>query len=80
MHRKIDELGRIVIPSDIRDALNLVPGQELSFDLNFRSKAITMIPVGEYCRFCGAHEKLRLVHGYGICQHCLNLALADDGE
>lgn len=77
MNRKMDELGRIIIPADIRDMLNLVPGQEMSFGVDLKRKCITLIPQGEYCRICCSGENLRHVHGRAICEKCLAAAMAE---
>lgn len=75
MNRKVDALGRIVIPADIRDMLNLVPGQEMGFGVAPQSRIITLTPLDEYCRLCGASGKLRHVHHWAICEDCLAIAM-----
>ena len=45
--RKIDDVGRIVIPKTARSLLNLVEGMELSFFINEATKEIILRPVAQ---------------------------------
>ena len=78
MQRKIDELGRIVFPADIRDALGLRPGQAMSIRLDREQRCITLTPDGAHCHFCFSSENLRHIHGKAICEDCLARAAAQD--
>ena len=51
LERKLDTLGRIVIPSEIRHSLGLVEGDAL--DVSVRDGAIVLAPVRERCPVCG---------------------------
>jgi transcriptional pleiotropic regulator of transition state genes len=49
--RRIDGLGRIVIPAEIRDRLGLSEGARL--DIIVRDGAIVLTPMESRCRACG---------------------------
>lgn len=51
VERKIDPMGRIVIPAEIRDLLGLTGGEPL--DISVRDGAIVLAPLEERCAFCG---------------------------
>jgi len=68
--RKIDNLGRIVIPMDIRRALEINDWDELRISLEQDTVIIKKeVP---YCTFCGAEENLVAFHGRNICTNCLD--------
>lgn len=51
IERRVDGLGRIVIPAEIRERLGLGEGEHL--DVAVREGAIVLTPVGKRCRECG---------------------------
>jgi AbrB family transcriptional regulator, transcriptional pleiotropic regulator of transition state genes len=66
--RKVDELGRIVLPVEMRRALGLAAGDEV--DISLDDKAIVMRKVEARCTFCGAAEDLRAFRGRQVCSSC----------
>lgn len=50
--RKIDELGRVVIPRDLRAALGLTPQTPLTMELS--GERIILEKACESCALCGA--------------------------
>ena len=48
---KVDKLGRIVIPKNYRDALNL--NKNPWVDLSLEDGIITVTPIATICRLCG---------------------------
>lgn len=69
MNRKIDVLGRIVIPAEIRKSLNLKEGDKLGVSLD--EGRIVLAPTKDSCALCGA--RAGLVHVYpnkSICAGC----------
>ena len=51
IERRLDAMGRIVIPAEIRDALGLSGGDAL--DITIREGAIVLAPVEACCPRCG---------------------------
>ena len=57
IERKIDSLGRIVIPAEIRQTLGLTEGDVL--DIEVRGGAIVLSPMSEQCELCGMPQRAR---------------------
>lgn len=71
MKRKIDNLGRIVIPIEIRKRLNIEKNDELSIylDRNF----IMLRKDTNTCVFCGCEENTNIkFNGNVVCVKCIN--------
>lgn len=68
--RRIDELGRIVIPKEIRKKLgiNIKDPMEIYADAN----SITLRKVEDKCIFCGGTKDLINFKDKLICQKCFN--------
>ncbi len=66
--KKIDELGRIVIPKDIRRTLGVSNGESLQFFLE--GDTVVLKKFGEECEFCGASDNLTELKGKFICDNC----------
>lgn len=70
--RKLDELGRIVIPIDLRRAMLLDEGDSVSFSLDEASHAVILRKKEPSCICCHAADSLRqLPHGIYVCESCL---------
>lgn len=67
--RKIDELGRIILPADLRNNLNLEAGDEMDI---FADKAgnIILKKSMERCILCKGTDKLIKVRDKSICSSC----------
>jgi len=66
--RKIDELGRIVIPMEFRNTLDLRPRD--SIQMSLEDGRIVLSKVLDSCVFCGGRDKLRTYRGKPICGRC----------
>lgn len=69
VNRNIDELGRIVLPKEMRDKLNLKNNKPVTIKL-FKDyiqieKAVTT------CSFCGSEEDIQYYKELPICKICL---------
>lgn len=72
--RKIDDLGRIVIPAETRRMFNIHEGDELAIDVD--DGAIVIRKVAAVCVFCGATTDVGIFRGRGLCATC-RLSIAD---
>lgn len=66
--RKIDDLGRIVIPAETRRMFNIREGDHLA--ISVEGAAIVLRKVESTCTFCGATDSVRAFRGKGICPGC----------
>jgi transcriptional pleiotropic regulator of transition state genes len=79
MTRKVDELGRIVLPINYRQALNISEKDELEITLD-DDKIILRKPVAG-CRFCQSTAALVQIGREHVCRGCIQkLHDAKDGE
>ncbi len=71
--RRIDDLGRIVIPKEIRRSLNLM-GDNASVEIHLDRGCIVLSPIGNACILCGEKndEKLVCVGEDVVCTGCLD--------
>ena len=70
----IDELGRIVLPSELRSKLGWGTKDKLSFyyaDQNTVLLQLSEKYEGAKCIFCGAHEAAKTINCKDICGGCL---------
>lgn len=71
MSRPLDELGRVVIPAEIRRTMNLKPGVRL--DIGVANDCIVLKRSGAFCSCCGRTSDHMLYHaGVGICEDCFS--------
>ncbi|MFN2389372.1 MAG: AbrB/MazE/SpoVT family DNA-binding domain-containing protein [Actinomycetota bacterium] len=66
--RKIDELGRIVLPSEIRKVLAIREGDEL--DISVNGEQVVLEKRRDLCSFCGAEGPEIELKGRRICHVC----------
>ncbi len=67
--RKLDDLGRIVIPSNLRKTLDLKPGDEL--EMYAQEECIVMRKFEPGCVFCGGTYRIMEFKEKNICAACL---------
>ncbi len=67
--RGIDELGRIVIPKEIRTMLDLPEGTKMEFFVESTSIVLKKHVSG--CALCGG-EGVLLINGKMLCQACID--------
>ena len=68
--RKLDELGRVVIPIELRNKFNLSEKDPLEIYVDGTS--IILKKYESNCIFCGKSEKLKEFKDKQICSNCLN--------
>lgn len=66
--RKIDDLGRIVIPAETRRLFNIREGDQLLIAIEGAN--IVLRKVETTCVFCGATEQVTAFKGKGLCGTC----------
>ena len=78
MVRKIDDLGRIVVPAETRRLLGIREGDELSISVDGSNIVIRKLETT--CVFDGSTENVRPFLGRGICARCLGIIRDDGGQ
>lgn len=68
MVRKIDDLGRIVVPAETRRLFNIREGDELA--ISVENDAIVLRKLEASCVFCDSTEDVAPFRGRGICKDC----------
>ena len=67
--RKVDELGRIVLPIEIRRTLDIAEKDEL--EIFVENERIVLQKFEPACVFCTASRGLVALRGKNICKDCL---------
>lgn len=69
MTRPLDDLGRVVIPIEIRRRFGLVKDDLLTIVTD--ENGITLIPLRTACTFCGGEQHLTEYMGKQVCAACI---------
>ena len=67
--RNVDSLGRVVIPAQYRQRLNISPGDVL--ELSVEQDSIILRKREEVCTFCGGNRELVLYMAKPVCRACI---------
>jgi transcriptional pleiotropic regulator of transition state genes len=67
--RKVDELGRIVLPAEYRNALNVKEKDEVNLSLGAGMITIKKPILG--CHFCNSAVNLVRIGGETVCKSCI---------
>lgn len=67
--RRVDELGRIVLPIELRRNLDIAEKDELEIFL--QDDTVVLRKYEPTCIFCGAAEKLITFRNKVICRNCV---------
>lgn len=68
--RKVDELGRIVLPKELRRTLGI--GEKDPMEIYTDGKGIILRKYAHGCAFCGSVNGIRYIHGTPVCGACAN--------
>ncbi|CAN5295682.1 AbrB/MazE/SpoVT family DNA-binding domain-containing protein [soil metagenome] len=68
MVRRIDDLGRVVIPAETRRLYSIREGDELAISIDAGN--IVLRKVEAVCAFCGSTDGVMAFRGRGICGNC----------
>ncbi len=66
--RKIDDLGRIVLPIELRKKMGI--GQHDSIEIYVDGDKVILKKHETECIFCGAHKDLSEYKGKSVCATC----------
>ena len=67
--RKVDELGRIVLPIELRRTLDIAEKDAL--EIYVEGSAIVLKKYRPSCIFCDSSKDIRVFKGKNICPKCL---------
>lgn len=67
--RKVDDLGRIVLPIELRRVLDISERDEL--EIYMENDRIILQKFEPACIFCGSARGLITFHGKNVCQSCV---------
>jgi len=68
--KQIDDVGRVLLPLEIRKALELQPKDWMVVTL--KADEITMKKYEDSCILCGGQENLIKFRTRYVCKHCKN--------
>jgi transcriptional pleiotropic regulator of transition state genes len=68
--RKVDELGRVVIPIELRRTMNIHEKDALEIFVD--GERIILKKYEPACIFCGNADNMRNIMGKNICVDCLS--------
>lgn len=72
IQRRMDELGRIVLPIEVRQAMGLNSGGVVNIDFDSETNKVTFMKPPQICCCCGDIKDLRtLPNDQYICDDCL---------
>lgn len=67
--RKVDELGRVVLPIELRRTLNIAERDALEIYVD--GNAVVLRKYGPTCVFCGDGKNVTAFRGKNVCAACL---------
>ena len=67
--RKVDELGRIVIPMEFRNFLNILEKEQLGISIDFSGNLI--LKPQKKCAACGRKKDIINVNDFYLCKNCI---------
>ncbi len=69
MLRRVDELGRFVLPAEIRKSFGINLGDQL--EIHTEGDCIILKKYNPNCLFCGSDQDIRLFADRRVCRACL---------
>jgi AbrB family transcriptional regulator, transcriptional pleiotropic regulator of transition state genes len=73
--RKVDQLGRVVLPAEVRRHFDISPGDLVEIAVD--SDAILLTKVENCCVFCGGTASLSEFSGKLVCSECVSRLAAE---
>lgn len=68
--RRVDELGRVVVPKEIRNQFNISERDPIEIFIDGNS--IVLRKFEPNCIFCGSSKKLITYNDKQVCDNCFN--------
>ena len=68
--RRVDELGRVVLPMELRKILDIEPRDSLEIFTD--GDRIILRKYEPQCIFCSNSESMRTFKGKNVCENCIN--------
>ena len=78
IRRKVDDLGRVVIPASMRKSLGIGVGDEVEISVD--EGRLVLVKPSERCTFCGAEDNLGSFREKVVCWSCTAALRALDRE
>jgi transcriptional pleiotropic regulator of transition state genes len=76
--RKVDQLGRVVLPAEVRRHFHISPGDLVEIAVD--SDAILLTKVENRCVFCGGTASLSEFSGKLVCSECVSRLAAEEAS
>jgi AbrB family transcriptional regulator, transcriptional pleiotropic regulator of transition state genes len=76
--RKVDQLGRVVLPSEVRRHFGISPGDLIEIAVD--SDAILLTKVEDRCVFCGGTADLSEFSGKLVCGECVSRLASEEAS
>lgn len=67
--RKVDDLGRIVLPAELRRSFDIREGDHI--EIGVEDDRIVLSKQRSLCTFCGSDDGLRAYRDHQVCSTCL---------
>jgi AbrB family transcriptional regulator, transcriptional pleiotropic regulator of transition state genes len=76
--RKVDQLGRVVLPAEVRRHFGIRPGDLIEIAVD--SDAILLTKVEDRCVFCGGTASLNEFSSKLVCGECVSRLAAEEAS
>jgi AbrB family transcriptional regulator, transcriptional pleiotropic regulator of transition state genes len=76
--RKVDQLGRVVLPAEVRRHFGISPGDLIEIGVD--TDAILLTKVEDRCVFCGGTASLSEFSGKLVCGECVSRLAAEEAS
>ncbi|HEV8206185.1 MAG TPA: AbrB/MazE/SpoVT family DNA-binding domain-containing protein [Acidimicrobiia bacterium] len=76
--RKVDQLGRVVLPAEVRRHFGISPGDLIEIGVD--TDAILLTKVEDRCVFCGGTANLSEFSGKLVCGECVSRLAAEEAS
>ncbi|OJU17075.1 MAG: AbrB family transcriptional regulator [Clostridiales bacterium 43-6] len=76
IERKLDELGRVVLPKELRNTMHLATGTPMR--IYVEGNRIILEKGSHACAICGDTQNVKEINGKEVCQNCIT-AIKEQG-